>query len=92
MRITDIRILPFDTGDQYGRIRAFVEIELEGELRIAGIKIMESAAGGLFLTWPSVRSHSGGYRLVVIPAKELAREMRDQVIQAYHAAQKSNRT
>lgn len=87
MEISKIRIYPFDTGNQGGKIRAIADVELNGQVQIKGIRIIEGRNGGLFLGMPSIRTKSGQYRdLVVISDKDFASEFREKIIDAYQTA------
>ncbi|MGB3976843.1 MAG: SpoVG family protein [bacterium] len=84
MKITSIRIYPFDTAARGGKIRAVVDVELDGEIVIKGIRILESKSGGLFLGMPSIRMQNGSFRdLVVLKKKEFADMLRHSVLDAY---------
>lgn len=52
MKITDVRIYPFDTGRIGGRVRAVAEIVIDDILLIRDIKVIESKHGGLFINFP----------------------------------------
>jgi len=87
MKITNIKILPFDTGSSGGKIRAIAEVEINSSLIIKGIRILESNSGGLFLGMPSTRTRSGEYRdMIVLTDKEFAGKFRHEVIAAYKTA------
>lgn len=87
MKITNIRIFPFDTGTRGGKIRAIADVEIDNGILIKGIRILESSSGGLFLGMPSVRTRSGEYRdMVVFTDKGFARDFRHQTILAYKTA------
>lgn len=84
MLISQITIIPFDTGSLYGKIRAFVEITIDASLVIKGIKIMETEAGGMYLAFPSIKGKDGQYREVVaITDKQFEREIREQILEKY---------
>lgn len=87
MQITSVKIILFDTGSQYGKIRAYAEVEFNHSLLIRGLKVMETAAGGLYVSYPSVRSSSGSFIDLLVPVtKVLATQIRDQVVAAYREA------
>jgi len=87
MKITDIRIYPFDTARSGGKIRAIVDVEFDGKLVVKGIRILETRNGGLFLGMPSVKTRSGQYRdLVLLKDKDFAKDVRHQIIDAYSSA------
>lgn len=61
MKITDVKIYPFDTGRIGGRVRAVADITIEDTFIIKGIKLVESKHGGLFITFPKKMSSKGVY-------------------------------
>ncbi len=84
MKITSIRIFPFDTGTRGGKIRGVADVEVDNTLLIKGIRILESRSGGLFLGMPSIRTREGEYReTVTLIEKSFADDFRHEVIEAY---------
>lgn len=84
MKITSIKITPFDTGTRGGKIRAVADVEFDNVLMIKGIRILEGSSGGLFLGMPSVRRRDGTYRdMVVLTEKTFSDDFRRQIIEAY---------
>ncbi|MBN1878727.1 SpoVG family protein [bacterium] len=84
MKITSIRIYPFDTGTRGGKIRGVADVEIEGTLVIRGIRILEGRSGGLFLGMPSIRLREGEFRdTIAFIDKSFAAEFRRDVLDAY---------
>ncbi|NPA13433.1 MAG: stage V sporulation protein G [Aquificae bacterium] len=61
MKITDVKIYPFDTSRIGGRVRAVADIVIEDTLVIKGIKLIETKHGGLFISFPKKVSSKGVY-------------------------------
>ena len=84
MKLTSIRIYPFDTGTRGGKIRGIADVEIDGALQIRGIRILETRSGGLFLGMPSIRLRDGEYRdTVSFIDKGFAGDFRRDVLEAY---------
>ncbi len=79
MKITEVRIYPFDTGRIGGRVRAVADITIEDTLIIKGIKLVESKHGGLFVTFPKKMSSKGIYVDII---QSLDNEFTEQVRRA----------
>ncbi|MGB9766515.1 MAG: septation protein SpoVG family protein [Sulfurihydrogenibium sp.] len=84
MKITQVRIYPFDTGRIGGRVRAVAEIVIDDILLIRDIKVIESKHGGLFINFPKKKSSSNRFFEIVEPlSKEFAEEVRRAVLDKY---------
>jgi stage V sporulation protein G len=86
MRISAVRIFPFETREAGVRIVAYAEIEIDEALLVRGLRVMESAHRGLFLGFPAQRARRGRETLVelVAPLTAAARRLvRDAVIGEY---------
>lgn len=86
MRVTAVRIFPFETRESGGRVLAYAEIELEGALLVRGLRVMESASRGLFVGFPVQRARRGSERLVELVSpltREARRAVREAVIEEY---------
>ena len=86
MRITAVRIFPFETRESGGRVVAYAEIEVEGALLVRGLRVMESASRGLFVGYPAQRARRGSEKLVdlIVPLTRAARAaVRDAVMAEY---------
>ncbi len=84
LRITRIKIFPFDVGALGKQTRAFAEVDIDDEITIKGIKIIESKNGGLFIGFPSQKGKDGRYHDLIVPRNSLiASVIRDRIIEAY---------
>lgn len=84
MKITEVKIYPFDTGKIGGRVRAVAEIVIDDILLIKDIKIVQSKTGGLFLSFPKRRSPSGSFvEIVQVIDKEFSEKIRRVIIDSY---------
>lgn len=84
MKITDVKIYPFDTGRIGGRVRAVAEVIIDDILLIRDIKVIESKHGGLFINFPKKKSSSNRFLEIVEPlSKEFAEEVRRAVVDKY---------
>ena len=86
MKITNIKIYPFDTGSRNKQVRAYAEVEIDDKIIVRGIRIIESKSGGLFIGLPSLRDRSGDYREVVLfKDRETASKFRSLILDALSA-------
>lgn len=84
MEITHIKIYPFDTGKIGGRVRAVAEIVLDDTLLIKDIKIVQSKAGGLFLSFPKRKSSTGNFvDIVQLLDRDFSERVRRVIIDKY---------
>jgi stage V sporulation protein G len=84
LKISAIRIIPFEASQTGSKVRAYAEIEIDDVLTIRGFKIVESKQGGLFIGYPSLRSNTGEYKEIVIAkSPEFASELRRSILEAY---------
>lgn len=84
MKITDVKIYPFDTGRIGGRVRAVAEIVIDDVILIRDIKVIESKHGGLFINFPKKRSSTNKFFDIVEPlSKEFAEQVRRAVVDKY---------
>lgn len=86
MRITAVRIFPFETGEAGGRTLAYAEIEIDASLLVRGLRVMETGSRGLFVGFPAQRARRGRETLVeiVVPlTREARRQVREAVISEY---------
>ena len=86
MRISAVRIFPFETRESGGRTVAYAEIEIDETLLIRGLRVMEAGNRGLFLGFPAQRARRGRETLVELVAPLTAgarRAVRDAVIGEY---------
>lgn len=84
MKITEVRVYPFDTSKIGGRVRAVAEVIIDDILLIKDIKIVQSKTGGLFLSFPKKRSSSGKFVDIVQPLdKDFSESIRRAVVDKY---------
>ncbi len=55
MKITSVNVTPFEAPIPGGTVRAFAEVELDGEVLLRGIQVVETekGGGGIYPTRPS---------------------------------------
>ena len=61
MKITAIKIYPFDFGSSQSPLRAYADVVLDDLILIKGFRIMVSKSGGLFVGIPSKKGKDGKY-------------------------------
>ncbi|MEZ0324215.1 MAG: SpoVG family protein [Hydrogenothermaceae bacterium] len=84
MKITEVKVYPFDTGKIGGRVRAVAEVVIDDILLIKDIKIVQSKTGGLFLSFPKKRSSSGKFIDIIQPLdKDFSEMIRRAVVDKY---------
>ncbi|WP_457641943.1 SpoVG family protein [Persephonella sp.] len=84
MKITDVKIYPFDTGRIGGRVRAVADITIEDTFIIKGIKLIESKHGGLFITFPKKASSKGTFVDIIQPLdNKFTEDVRRAVVDKY---------
>jgi stage V sporulation protein G len=84
IRISDVRIYPFETGGLGGRTRAFADITIDTGLLVKGLRVVEGASGGLFVAFPAQRGRDGRYHDLVVPLDAETREyIRTTVLDAF---------
>ncbi len=81
VEFTDIRVFRMKNSD--GKIRAFVNVTIDGEFVVHGIKVMENEKG-LWVAMPSQRSALGEYNDIFHPITKEARvRLIEAVVSAY---------
>jgi DNA-binding cell septation regulator SpoVG len=84
MKITAVRIFPFETREAGGRTVAYAEIEIDGGLLVRGLRVMESGSRGLFVGFPAQRVRRERLVELVTPlTREARRAVREAVIGEY---------
>jgi DNA-binding cell septation regulator SpoVG len=86
VRISAVRIFPFETRETGVRTVAYAEIEIDGALLVRGLRVMESGHRGLFVGFPAQRARRGRETLVelVVPlTREARRAVREAVIEEF---------
>jgi stage V sporulation protein G len=84
LKITDIKIYPFDTGNRGGQVRGYADVTIEDALLLKGFKIIEAEKGGLFVGFPNQKTRDGKYKDLVIPLNnEIKEYLRKSIIDRY---------
>lgn len=84
IRITRVKIYPFDSGEPTAQVKAYAEITLEDCLTIRGFKVVQDKKGGVFVGFPSQKGKDGNYRDLVIPlSSQIRNKIRDEILDAY---------
>jgi stage V sporulation protein G len=84
LRITDVKIYPFDTSRLGGSIRAIAEITIEDTLVIKGIKLVQNKYGGYFIDFPKKSTSKGKLIDIVEPLdNEFTEAVRRAVVDKY---------
>lgn len=82
MVVTDVRIKKV-TEEKFGKLKAYVDITLDGCLVIHGLKLMEGE-NGIFVAMPSRKMFNDEYKDIVHPINsELRKHITDVVKQKY---------
>lgn len=76
LRITDVKVYPFDTSGTGGQGVAMGEITLDDAVTLRGFRIIAAKGGGMFVGFPSKKGGDGQWRELVIP---VTKEARDQI-------------
>ncbi len=84
LNITAVRVYPFDTRETGGKTVAYAEIEIDGSLLLRGLRVIESEARGLFVSFPSQRASRDNFVDLIVPThREAHKAVREAVIQEY---------
>ncbi len=84
MKVTDVKIYPFDTGSIGGRVRAVADVVIDDMFVIKGIKLVESKHGGLFISFPKKATSKGEFIDIIQPLENSFTEMvRRAVVDKY---------
>lgn len=84
MKITAVRVFPFETREAGGRTVAYAEIEIDGGLLVRGLRVMETGSRGLFVGFPAQRVRRERLVELVVPlTREARRAIREAVIGEY---------
>ena len=62
MKITSVNVTPFEAPIPGGTVRAFAEVELDGEVLLRGIQVVETEKGGAVSILPDRRLARGPSR------------------------------
>ncbi|MDH5761334.1 MAG: SpoVG family protein [Nitrospinota bacterium] len=84
LRVSDVKIFPFEPGDLQRNLKAYAEILLDDSLIIKGIKVFERENGGIFIAFPALQGKDKTFHDVVVPkTPEVKKMIRDAVVEAY---------
>ena len=87
MDITGVTIFPFNLRGVGSNVRAYAEVTFDDALAIRGLRVIETRAGGLFISYPSQKSGTGEFRDLVVPlTKEMKASIRQAVLERYRAS------
>ena len=89
MKITSVNVTPFEAPIPGGTVRAYAEVELDGQVLLRGIRIVETEKGGRYLSYPTVASRGGRHETVVFQDKNLKEAVRRAVLDALKGEDKS---
>jgi stage V sporulation protein G len=82
--ISQVRIYPFETASMGGRTLAYADITIDNCLLVKGLRVVEGAQGGLFVSLPTQRGRDGRYYDVVVPLDADTRQcIRTAVLEAF---------
>jgi stage V sporulation protein G len=84
MKITDVKLYPFDTSSIGGRVRAVADVVVDDMFVIKGVKLVESKHGGLFVSFPKKATSKGEFVDIIQPLDSSFTEMvRRAVVDKY---------
>ncbi len=84
MKITEIKIYPFDLGSSESSLRAYADVVLEGLVLIKGFRVLASKSGGIFIGMPSKMGKDGKYYdQVEFKTEEFQSLLRNRILEAY---------
>ena len=84
MKITEIKIYPFDLGFSKSSLRAYADVVLDSLVLIKGFRILASKSGGLFIGMPSKIGKDGKYYdQVEFKTEEFQSLLRSRILEAY---------
>lgn len=84
MKITEVRIFPFEPGDLQKNLKAYAEITLDDALTLKGIKIFEKENGAIFITFPTIQGKDKTFHDIIIPkTASIKNQIREAVVESY---------
>ena len=83
MKVTSIKIYPFDTSGIGGRLRGMAEIVLDDQFVVKGIKIVQAKNGGYFISYPSCKIRGKYYDIIVPVNNKVDREIRRAIMDEF---------
>ena len=66
----------------WGKVKAFFDLETEEGFTIKGFKIVEGV-NGMFVSMPSEKNKDGDYNDTIFASKELRQKLNDEALQEY---------
>ncbi len=88
MKITSVRVTPFEAPISGGSVRAYAEVELDGEILLRGIQVIETDRGGWYLSYPTILSRETRHEVIVFQDKDLKDAIRRQVLDTLKGEEK----
>ena len=84
MKITEIKIYPFDLGSSKSLLRAYADVVLDSLVLIKGFRVLASKSGGIFIGMPSKMGKDGKYYdQVEFKTEEFQSLLRNRILKAY---------
>ncbi len=79
MNIKVVKFYPFSSYYNGGRLIGYADIEIEGILRIRGIRLLKNRYGGLYIQMPV----AGGHEVVELLSKDFTEAIRREIVDFY---------
>ena len=79
MNVKVVKFYPFSSYYNGGRLVGYADIEIEGVLRIRGIRLLKNRYGGLYIQMPVV----GGREVVESLSKDFVEAVRREIVDFY---------
>ncbi len=84
MKITEIKIYPFEFGPSESSLRAYADVVLDNLVLIKGFRVLAAKSGGLFIGVPSKMGKDGKYYdQVEFKTEEFESLLRNRILEAY---------
>lgn len=82
-RVKILKFYPFEVPYKRGKLVAYFDIILFGEILIRNVKLIRNVYGGLFVAMPSIQVGDKNVPIVEILSKELNEEIRRKLVDFY---------
>ncbi|WP_461832152.1 septation protein SpoVG family protein [Aquifex sp.] len=82
-RVRIVKFYPFEVPYKRGRLLAYFDILLYGEILIRNVKLIRNVYGGMFVAMPSFQVKDRNIPVVEILSKELSEEIRRKLVDFY---------
>ena len=82
-KVKILKFYPFEVPYKRGRLVAYFDIILFGEILIRNVKLIRNVYGGLFVAMPSIQVGDKNISMVEILSKELNEEIRRKLVDFY---------